>query len=160
MFLFVLCGILTTSLFSQPGQGRQMEPRERPPHPRYNEAPPRQGHDSLHRMQGKGMLRDIPGLTEEQSGKIRKSRLELMKAATPLKSVIREQKAHLQTLLSTQPVDLKAADQVADEMAKNKAALLKLLIRHDQEIRSFLTPDQQIVFDSRPKPFLGKGRKR
>jgi Spy/CpxP family protein refolding chaperone len=157
MLILILSGILSTGLFAQPGQGRTME---RPYHPMHNPPPPGLAHDSLRKMHRNGMLKDIPGLTDEQMARIKKSRLELMKAATPLKKVIMEQKAHMETILATQPVDMKAAEQVADDMAKNKAALMKLAIRHDQEIRGFLTPDQQIIFDTKPKPFLGKGKRK
>jgi Spy/CpxP family protein refolding chaperone len=122
--------------------------------------PPGQLNDSNHRIHKGRLLRDIPGLTEEQIALVRKSRIEHMKSATPLKSAFREQKAHLETLLTTHPVDMKAVDQVTEEMAKNKMALLRLAIRHDQEIRSFLTPDQQVIFDSKPKPFLRKDKKK
>jgi hypothetical protein len=57
---------------------------------------------------------------------------------------------------------MKDADQVADDIGKVASSILKQQIRHDQELRAILTPDQQIIFDSRPKPFLNmreKGRR-
>ena len=160
MLILVLSGIFTIGLFAQQGQGRQMEPRERPPHPHYQQMPPAHIPDSAHKMHRNGPMMDIPGLTDYQMTKIKKAHLEHMKAVTPLRCTIREQKAHLETLLATQPVEMKAVDQVADEMAKNKAALLKIAIRLDQEIRGFLTPEQQIIFDTKPKPFLGKEKEK
>jgi hypothetical protein len=67
---------------------------------------------------------------------------------------MREKKVHLMSLLSTQPANMKEAESVADEIGKIHASILKQQIRHDQEIRSILSHDQQIIFDSKPKPFL------
>jgi len=158
MMLIILSGIALNGVFAQYGQGRTRDQGERVPFPRNGRMYTMQGADSMRMMQEPGRMLDIPGLTAEQREKIKKSDLELLKVVTPLRNMTREHKAHLETLLATQPVDLKAADQVADEIAKNRAAMLKLAIRHDQEIRGFLTPDQQVVFDSRPKPFLGEGK--
>jgi Spy/CpxP family protein refolding chaperone len=99
---------------------------------------------------------DLPGLSDDQKEKIRKAELKQIAAMTPLRSQLREKKAHLATLLSTHPVDLKETDLVAEEIGKLETSMLKQKIRHDQEIRSLLTPEQQTLYDARPKPFLGK----
>jgi Spy/CpxP family protein refolding chaperone len=99
---------------------------------------------------------NLPDLTEEQHEKIKKVDLKQIEAMTPLRNQMREKKSRLSTILITMPVDIKSADQVADEISKVIAAILKAQIRHDQELRNILTPDQQIIFDSRPKPFLRK----
>jgi len=97
---------------------------------------------------------DLPGLTNEQKDKIYQSDMDHLKLMTPYHNQIREKKARLQTLLSTSPFDLKAADQIAEELGKLETTILKEMIRHDQELRNLLTPLQQVLFDSRPKPFL------
>ncbi len=99
---------------------------------------------------------DLPDLSNEQREKIRISDLEHMKTMTPLHNQVREKKARLQTVLTTSPFDAKSADQLADELGKLGAAILKEMIRHDQGMRNLLSPDQQVIFDSRPKPFLRK----
>ena len=101
---------------------------------------------------------DLPGLTIEQREKIRLSGLEHMKAMTPLFNQVREKKARLQTILATTPFDVKSADQVAEDLGKMETVILKELIRHDQALRNLLTPEQQVVFDARPKPFLQRKR--
>ena len=101
---------------------------------------------------------NLPDLTEDQLSRIKKVDLKQMEAMTPLRNQVREKRARLSTILITMPVDLNAADQVADEIGKVAASILKAQIRHDQELRYLLTPDQQIIFDSRPKPFLRKPR--
>lgn len=101
---------------------------------------------------------NLPDITEDQHEKIKKADLKQMEAMTPLRNQMREKRVRLSTILTTMPVDMKAADQVADEIGKVAASILKAQIRHDQELRNLLTPDQQIIFDSRPKPFLRKPR--
>jgi len=102
------------------------------------------------------LLPGIPDLSPEQKEKIQQADLIQLKAVTPLRNQIREKSARLNTLLATQPANLKEADQVADDIGQLRASILKLQIKHDQELRAILTPDQQILFDAKPKPFLGK----
>jgi Spy/CpxP family protein refolding chaperone len=99
---------------------------------------------------------NIPDLTEVQKTEIGKLRLKQIESMTPLKNQVREKKARLQTILTTMPVDMNTADVVADELGKIQTSVLKLKIHHDQALRSLLTPDQQVIFDARPKPFLNK----
>ena len=102
------------------------------------------------------LLPGIPDLLPEQKEKIQQTNLKQLKAVTPLRNQIREKSARLNSLLTTQPVNLKETDQIADEIGQLRASILKLRIKHDQELRAILTPDQQIIFDAKPKPFLGK----
>lgn len=127
--------------------------REVPPPP-----PPPSGDAIQHPDQNDDegpMALNLPDLTDDQQAKIKKSDLKNLQTMTPLKNQMREKRARLATLLATPPVNLKEADMVADEIGTLMTSIMKQQIRHDQEIRSFLTPDQQIIFDARPKPFLG-----
>ncbi|MCX6247743.1 MAG: periplasmic heavy metal sensor [Bacteroidetes bacterium] len=99
---------------------------------------------------------DLPDLSDNQKADIKALRLKQMQSMTPYRNQIREKTAHLTTLLTTAPADLAAADAVADELGKIHASVLKLMIHHDQALRNLLTPDQQVIFDTRPKPFLRK----
>ena len=103
-----------------------------------------QGHQGL----------DLPDLTPDQLAKIKKTDLKNMAEMTPLRNQVREKRARLATIMATIPVELKQADILADEIGKTASAILKLQIRHDQELRAILTPDQQVLFDARPKPWL------
>jgi Spy/CpxP family protein refolding chaperone len=123
-----------------------------PPPPPPPPSPPDIDHDNMHPPM------DLPDLTDEQQENIKKADLKQLEAMTPLRNQMLEKKIRLTTILTTSPVDIKSADQVADEISKVAAAILKTQIRHDQEIRNLLTPDQKIIFDSRPKPFLHKPR--
>ncbi|MEI6454781.1 MAG: periplasmic heavy metal sensor [bacterium] len=99
---------------------------------------------------------DIPGLTEAQIDQMKRSGLKNMEAMTPLRNQVQEKTARIRTILTTMPFNQKEADQAADEIGRLNASMLKQSIRHDQELRAILTPDQQILFDSRPKPFLNR----
>ncbi|MCX6285067.1 MAG: periplasmic heavy metal sensor [Bacteroidetes bacterium] len=120
-----------------------------PPAPPCPPPPP-----TLERMDEHPQMLDLPDLTPDQLDKIKKCDLKHISEMTPLKNQVREKNARLSTILITMPVDQKQADQIADEIGKNAASILKALIRHDQELRSILTPDQQVIFDSRLKPWL------
>jgi len=109
-------------------------------------------------MDNAAALLNIPGLSEDQKAEIDKLHLKQLEAMTPLKNRIREKSARLETLLTTMPFDLNAADVVSDDLGKIHTEILKLMIRHDQALRNLLTPDQQVIFDSLPKSFLRKLR--
>jgi len=100
------------------------------------------------------LLPGIPGLLPEQKEKIQQANLQQLKVVTPLRNQIREKSARLNALLTTQPVNFKEADLLADDIGQLRASIMKHQIKHDQELRAILTPDQQILFDAKPKPFL------
>lgn len=99
---------------------------------------------------------DLPDLTDDQKEKIKAIDLKSMSELTPLRNLVKEKTARLQTVLTTQPFNEKEAFQLADEIGKIRGSMLKTGIRHDQELRKILTPDQQILFDAKPKPFLNQ----
>jgi Spy/CpxP family protein refolding chaperone len=163
----ILTGIMLTVLFSlvfSASYAQKTDKSNRAEKEMVNPTPPDPPDGrTYHRHQevGRNDMRDarpldLPNMTDEQKEKIKQARLENMKAMTPLKNQAREKKAKLQTLLTTTPVDLKMADQVADELGKIGTEIMKRMIRHDQEIRNLLTPEQQVMYDARPKPFLQK----
>jgi Spy/CpxP family protein refolding chaperone len=102
---------------------------------------------------------DLPDLTDEQKEKIKAIDLKSMAELTPLRNQVKEKTTRLQTVLTTQPFNEKEAFQLADEIGKIRGSMLKTGIRHDQELRKILTPEQQILFDARPKPFLNQKTK-
>jgi Spy/CpxP family protein refolding chaperone len=160
-----LFSILVTTLFAQqPGktgsalnapreQASPLPPNAPAPPPPPPPPPPAPPSSDITELQGP-LLSDLPNLSDEQQEKISQAGINHMKNMTPLHNQIREKRARLQTILTTSPFDAKSADQAADELGKIETGILKELIRHDQELRNLLTPKQQVVFDSRPKPFL------
>ncbi len=160
------CGAYAQNKEDAPNAARPMDRHDLqvapvPPPP----PPPPPAPDAPDQIDDHGpMPLDLPDLTADQQAKISKIDLKNIEAMTPLKNQMREKRAKMATLLSTQPVNLKEADLAADEIGKIMVSMMKLQIRHDQELRTVLTPDQQIIFDARPKPFLGpramkKGRR-
>jgi Spy/CpxP family protein refolding chaperone len=166
---FLLKGIILTILFSlflmdgsaqnrNEGKAIKQNPHEQTTAPIPPIAPPPPPPPPDVDQDNMRPLLNLPDLTDEQKAKIKKADLKQLEAMIPLRNQMREKKIHLSAILTTIPVDIKSADQFADEIGKVTASILKLQLRHDQELRSLLTPDQQIIFDSDPKPFLGKQR--
>ncbi|MEI7662399.1 MAG: periplasmic heavy metal sensor [Bacteroidota bacterium] len=161
LILTILFITMSSMLFSQtpnrPDHPGRMMHMQAPPAPPQPPAPPSASLMEIPGAPAQPQL-DLPGLTNEQQDKISQADIDHMRAITPLQNLIREKKAHLQTILTTSPFDGKAADQVAEDLGKTETTILKEVIRHDQELRNLLTPRQQVIFDSRPKPFLHRER--
>ena len=157
--------MIATVNFAQNGKDSQKSPKAEqeqvipapplppvPPPPPPPPPPSPQGLEPMNAMHPPQL--ELPDLTNDQLEKIKKMDLKDMEQMTPLRNLLEEKRARLTTILATAPVNLKDAEAVADEIGKTEASMLKQQIRHDQDIRTVLTPDQQIIFDSRPKPFL------
>jgi hypothetical protein len=97
---------------------------------------------------------DLPDLTDDQKTAIKKVDLAFMPQVTPLRKLVDADKARLEALLAMHPADMTQTDNVADEIGKTVSKLLKIMIQYDQSLRATLSPDQQIIFDARPKPWL------
>jgi Spy/CpxP family protein refolding chaperone len=65
-----------------------------------------------------------------------------------------ELRAKEHTLATSEKPDMKAINANIDEMTKVQNQLMKAMASHRQDIRSLLTEEQKIRFDSRP---MGKG---
>ncbi len=164
VLLTIILVMMTTGIFAQRQQKapnaakpaglneQQMELPPPPPPPAPPEPP--QPPDQFGLMMSRGL--NIPDLSEDQRQNIKKVDLAHLEKMTPLRHQLMEKNARLASLLVANPFDLKETEKIADEIGKIKSSKLKLQISHDQELRSLLTPEQKIIFDSRPKPFLGK----
>ena len=71
---------------------------------------------------------------------------------------MQEKRAKLQTLRTAKNVDMKAINNLIDEKAMLKADQMKARAAHHQEIRSLLTDEQRIIFDSFKGMRKGAGR--
>jgi Spy/CpxP family protein refolding chaperone len=96
----------------------------------------------------KERMHEMLDLSEEQKEQIKKLRLEHQKAMLPIKNLFGEQKAKMQTLRTAEKVDLKAIDKLVDDMTGLRAKQMKMQVRHEQEVRSLLTEEQRIMFDT------------
>jgi Spy/CpxP family protein refolding chaperone len=86
--------------------------------------------------------------TEEQKEQIKELRLETAKKIKPLKNELGELMARQQTLTTAEKADLKAINKNIDEMSDIKADMAKIMAAQHQQIRSFLTDEQLVKFDS------------
>ncbi len=114
-------------------------------------------------QRGGGPEMFIPNLTDEQIQQIRDIRTSGQKAALPVKNQLREKRAKLITLTSADKYDAKAVNAVVDDISKLEKTMMLFQIEHRQQIRSVLTEEQRVIFDSfaggRKKSNMGqKGR--
>lgn len=164
----IMFSMMTTLIFAQ-NQDKQLHPMKAnkehasqpgapaPPPPPPPPPPPLPA--ELYNQEAPVMPQlDLPDLSNDQREKIRLSDIEHLKTMTPLRNQVSEKKARLQTVLTTSPYDAKSSDLVVEELGKIETMIMKEMIRHDQALRNLLTPDQQVIFDSRLKPFLCKGK--
>jgi Spy/CpxP family protein refolding chaperone len=97
---------------------------------------------------------DMLDLTEDQSAKIEKIRLDALKKTTELQNQIREKRAKLISLQTADNADMKAIDKLIDEIAALRTQIQKVNAKKHQDIRNLLTADQKVIFD---KNFSSRG---
>ncbi len=88
-------------------------------------------------------------LTAEQQEQIDQLYLENQKEMLPLKNELREKKARLRTLNTSANYDKNAVNSLIDEIGELRTNMTKKRTAHRQEIRSLLTDEQRIIFDTR-----------
>jgi len=90
-------------------------------------------------------------LTDEQSSKIETVHLGLMKSVLPLENQLRVNRAEIKKLTTTDNPDMKAINKLIDESSQLEASMRKTRAAAHQEVRSILTDEQRIKFDSSPQ---------
>ncbi len=90
----------------------------------------------------------IPGLTEEQKTKMKDLRVAYMKEVTPVKNVLAEKKARLNTLTVADKADMNEINKTIDEIAKLKADMMKARINHQIKVKALLTNEQKVYFNA------------
>jgi Spy/CpxP family protein refolding chaperone len=93
---------------------------------------------------------DIPGLTEVQKASIDKLRVAHFRKAELSRAEIGEKEARLKTLKLAEPQDIKAIDNLIDEISTMRGNLMKAREAHHREVKALLTDEQKVFFDSRP----------
>ena len=101
------------------------------------------------------MMSKIPDLSKEQVQKIKSLQIEMMKQITPLKAELQELKAHLRTLSIAEKVDHEMIDKTIDKIGSLQTKMMKIHAKFRQEIRSVLSDEQRIVFDSMSGKMMG-----
>lgn len=111
------------------------------------------------RGQDKVLMMDqcIPGLTEEQKTKINDLRTAHMKEVTPVKNVLAEKQARLNTLTAADKSDMVEVNKTIDEIAKLKGDLMKMRVSHQAKVKALLTDEQKVYFNAHMSRKMGKG---
>ena len=86
--------------------------------------------------------------TVEQQETMKTLRLETAKKVKPFKNELRELMAHQQTLTTADTADLKAINKNIDKMSDTKTEIAKIMAAQHQQIRSLLTEEQLLRFDT------------
>lgn len=102
----------------------------------------------------------LPDLTEKQKEQIKQLRTEHMKAMLPLKNQLMEKKARLHTLSTGEKVDMKAINDMIEEIGAIKTKIMKEQAAHRQEVRKLLTTEQRLMFDTHPWPHESQPHRR
>ncbi|MBL7138333.1 MAG: periplasmic heavy metal sensor [Bacteroidales bacterium] len=152
----LLLGAALLMMTALPGIAQIDDPPFSPPPPNMEKQipppPPPPDRERMMHKEPRGI--DLPDLTPEQRLEMRNTDLKNLKAMTSLKNQIREKHARLVTLLSSDDLDMKEVNKTIDELGVLITRMLRLHVNHDRELRDILTPDQKIIFDTKPKPFL------
>ena len=101
----------------------------------------------------------IPDLTAEQKEQMQAFRLDVQKNSLPIKNELGENRAKMNTLITTDKPDMKAIDKLIDENAELMASLMKIKAQNHQKVRSLLTDDQRVVFDTKSVDFVRSGQR-
>lgn len=91
----------------------------------------------------------ISNLTDEQREAIKKIKTDGKKQTLPIKNQLNEKRAKMKTLTTAEKADMKKIDALIDEMSDLQAQLMKIKARQTQEIRSQLTEEQRLEFDTK-----------
>jgi len=87
--------------------------------------------------------------TEEQKEQMKELRLETAQKIKPLKNELGELMAHQRSLTTADNSDLKAINKNIDKMAEIKTEIAKIMAAQHQQVRSLLSEEQLVKFDSR-----------
>lgn len=88
-------------------------------------------------------------LTDEQKETMSGLKTEHMKQMQAVKNEMAEKKARLRTLSTTEEYNQKAIDKVVDDISKLMATQMKAGIEHRQEVKTILTEEQLVKFNSK-----------
>ncbi len=103
----------------------------------------------------KGCCQSIPGLSDEQQDQIKTLRTDHWKETKSLKNEIREKKAKLRTLRTSDDVDMDEIYELIEDISSLKMNVAKKREAHRQDVRELLTDEQKMLFDERGPRFTG-----
>ena len=100
---------------------------------------------------------NIPDLTDSQKTQLKQMRTTHMKEAMPLRNLMKEKEAHLQTISTVDNVNMNEVNKLIEEIGAIKLDLAKKRAAHRQAIRKILTNDQRVFFDMHSKKHHKRG---
>lgn len=98
-------------------------------------------------------------LDENQEAQAQTFFMEMQKTVNPLKLDIREKELQLDKLMISANIDEKAVFAKVEEISRLKAEVQKARMKNKIQLRSILTEDQKVLFDSK-ETGRKNGRKR
>ena len=93
-------------------------------------------------------IAEVLELTDDQKTQIEGIHSAQMKESLHLRNQQNELRAKLQTLRTEESADMKAINNTIDDMTALQASLMKLREESHQKVRSLLTDEQRIKFDT------------
>jgi Spy/CpxP family protein refolding chaperone len=90
----------------------------------------------------------IPDLTDEQKDQLGKLQLDHLKAVKDLNNSLMEKRAVLHSLTTADKADMNKINAKIDEICKLQTEKMKEREKQHQAVRSVLTEEQRVVFDS------------
>jgi len=105
----------------------------------------------------KSSFQNIPNITDTQKEQLTKKRTAMMKEVLPIRNSLKEKMAHLNTLNTATEIDTKAINKQIESIGKDKIAMMKIRAKFHQEVRSILTDDQRVYFDTHHNKMMNKG---
>lgn len=125
---------------------------------RYNQFNQQQapGYNQMGQFNNFGPMRGVPqqrmiallDLSEEQQEQVKQHWLEGQEEMLPLRNELREKRARLQTLRTSADYDKSAVNSLIQEIGELETNMMLLREEHRQEMRSFLTAEQKVIFDA------------
>ncbi|GEM_PF-7133089 len=111
------------------------------------------GHQNRDNDRGKYHQREcrINDLTDEQQEQIKAEHVKFSKETLADKNKLNELRAKKRTIETTEPYNAKEMNKLLSEMNTLSANIHKKKIRHHQNIKSFLTDEQIISWESKAK---------
>ena len=100
-------------------------------------------------MRSEELSTPMGSLDDKQREEIRKIRMEQDKERMQSRNLLKEKRAKLEVLQTADKPDMKEINKVIDEIASIQAQTMKAQAASRQKIRSLLTDEQRVLFDTR-----------
>lgn len=108
----------------------------------------------------RGMLEDIPDLTEKQKAEIKTIKAENRKKMEPQQKEVRELRNKLSEMKRAEKPDENQINMLIDKTARLEAAIAKSKTAAELQVRGVLTAEQRKVVDAKQKEHMEMREKR